>query len=333
MTEIILIDDLNPATPTRNHIVPAVGNDGAAVRLTVGQILDLYDLVGQLNAGVIDNSFDDADKVIYLTGAVLKLGTVSGLLSPLRNQVPVGMLMPMPTNVVPTGTLKANGAAVSRTTYADLFNYLVTAPGFTAQAFTVTIASPGVFTKAGHGFAGGERLRLSTTGALPTGLDNTSDYFVIYVDANTFRLASSQANQQLGVAINTTGSQSGTHSYLRSLYGLGTGTVAASTTFNLPDLRGEGIRGLDDGRGVDLNRVMGSWQQDTLQGHWHRLLLSSAGAVGTAPQPAATNTANNGLSTDFVGVQQPVTDGANGAPRISAETRMRNISALWCIKY
>lgn len=35
------------------------------------------------------------------------------------------------------------------------------------------------------------------------------------------------------------------------------------TTFNLPDLRGEFIRGWDAGHGVDKNRVFGSWQIGT----------------------------------------------------------------------
>lgn len=45
-----------------------------------------------------------------------------------------------------------------------------------------------------------------------------------------------------------------------SMYGAGDG----STTFNLPDLRGEFIRGYDNGRGVDPGRGFGSWQKGTL---------------------------------------------------------------------
>jgi hypothetical protein len=43
---------------------------------------------------------------------------------------------------------------------------------------------------------------------------------------------------------------------LATTYGVGNGT----TTFNLPDLRGEFIRGADAGRGVDPGRVLGSNQ-------------------------------------------------------------------------
>lgn len=83
--------------------------------------------------------------------------------------------------------------------------------------FTVTIASPAVVTKNGHGLYLGQRLQLTTTGALPTGLATGTDYYVIYVDANTFRLATSLANAKAGTAINTSGTQSGTHSIVCNL--------------------------------------------------------------------------------------------------------------------
>jgi microcystin-dependent protein len=44
-------------------------------------------------------------------------------------------------------------------------------------------------------------------------------------------------------------------------YGAGDG----STTFNLPDLRGEFLRGLDGGRGIDASRILGSSQTDATQ--------------------------------------------------------------------
>jgi len=50
--------------------------------------------------------------------------------------------------------------------------------------------------------------------------------------------------------------------YLESQTTFGEGD--GSTTFNLPDLRGEFIRGYDDGRGVDGGRVLGSKQKGTL---------------------------------------------------------------------
>ena len=49
------------------------------------------------------------------------------------------------------------------------------------------------------------------------------------------------------------------------------------TTFNLPDLRGEFIRGWDDGRGVDGGRAMGSRQDGAIQSHAHTGSSADAG--------------------------------------------------------
>lgn len=42
-----------------------------------------------------------------------------------------------------------------------------------------------------------------------------------------------------------------------------------SSTFAIPDVRGEFIRCLDDGRGVDPGRGIGNWQGASFQSHWH----------------------------------------------------------------
>ena len=79
-----------------------------------------------------------------------------------------------------------------------------------AASFTVTIASPAVFSKTGHGLVAGDKIQLSTTGALPTGLSINTDYFVISagLTADAFQVSATAG----GAAINTSGSQSGVHS-------------------------------------------------------------------------------------------------------------------------
>lgn len=57
-------------------------------------------------------------------------------------------------------------------------------------------------------------------------------------------------------------------------YGAGDGR----STFNLPDLRGEFLRGWDDGRGVDAGRGFGSAQAHALQSHQHGLAMAADGA-------------------------------------------------------
>jgi len=61
-----------------------------------------------------------------------------------------------------------------------------------------------------------------------------------------------------GAAISRT-SYAKLFSLINTYYGAGDGF----TTFNLPDLRSEFIRGFDDGRGVDVGRVLGSTQAAT----------------------------------------------------------------------
>lgn len=75
------------------------------------------------------------------------------------------------------------------------------------QTFTVTIASPGVFTATAHGLVNGDIVKFTTTGALPTGLTAGTKYYVIAAATNTFEVSTTYG----GSAVNTTGSQSGTH--------------------------------------------------------------------------------------------------------------------------
>lgn len=80
---------------------------------------------------------------------------------------------------------------------------------------TMTIASPCVVTLADHGLVLGEIVYFTTTGALPTGLTASTNYYVIPIDDDTFSLATSYANAVGGTKIDTTGTQSGTHSIFR----------------------------------------------------------------------------------------------------------------------
>ena len=63
-----------------------------------------------------------------------------------------------------------------------------------------------------HPFTTLQRVQLTTSGTLPTGLATSTNYWVIYVDANNIKLASSLANAQAGTAVDiTAASGGGTH--------------------------------------------------------------------------------------------------------------------------
>lgn len=99
----------------------------------------------------------------------------------------------------------------------------------------------------------------------------------------------------------------------------------------LPDLRGEFVRGWDHGKGMDSGRTFGSKQLDAFQGHWHnfRYRGSNYGTNGSYTMADFNNGANN-LVND---VKDATIDGVHGVPRIASETRPVNIALLPCIKY
>ena len=87
-----------------------------------------------------------------------------------------------------------------------------------ATTFTVTIASPAVFTTTEHGLYEDMEIELESTGDLPTGLTKSTatareKYWVIRngITENTFQLSTSFR----GDAITTTGSQSGAHTFIK----------------------------------------------------------------------------------------------------------------------
>lgn len=71
----------------------------------------------------------------------------------------------------------------------------------------------------GHGLATGEGIgRLSNSGgALPTGLDNATDYWAINVDADHFQVANSRANALAGTPVTFSDDGTGTHTITMSL--------------------------------------------------------------------------------------------------------------------
>jgi hypothetical protein len=72
---------------------------------------------------------------------------------------------------------------------------------------TISIASPAVVSLTAHGLVAGAPFKLATTGALPTGLTAGVTYYVVSPTTDTVQLAATVG----GTAINTTGTQSGTH--------------------------------------------------------------------------------------------------------------------------
>jgi hypothetical protein len=89
------------------------------------------------------------------------------------------------------------------------------------QAFTADAPS-NVITCAGHGYLDYDIVRVSNSGGgLPGGLAVSTSYWVIYVDPDTFMLATTYANAKAGTEIDITTAGTGTHSVYK--YGGGPG--------------------------------------------------------------------------------------------------------------
>jgi microcystin-dependent protein len=115
-----------------------------------------------------------------------------------------------------------------------------------------------------------------------------------------------------------------TYAALFAAIGTTFGVGDGSTTFALPDMRGEFARGWDDGRGVDSGRVFGTSQADAFKAHKH--------GSGTLSNYSNTNGtygsgASLGLHTGISSGSQIATTSEGGT-----ETRPRNVALLYCIK-
>lgn len=161
---------------------------------------------------------------------------------------------------------------------------------------------------------------------------------VIYVAQQTAPAGFIKAN---GAAISRS-SYSTLFSAIGTVFGNGNG----STTFNVPDLRGEFLRGFDDGRGADNGRAFGSNQTASLT--WLGSNSDNEGFLQSVNQ--ATNKASYSMSSAEVDLpvsydeyfQSPyMTSNGNfswvaGSNEFNPKwgrVRPRNVALLACIKY
>ena len=207
----------------------------------------IEDLVGSLSLNLV---VDNNGNVGIGTNAPLEKLDVNGKIniggSIISKDGIVGQVVYFARNTAPEGWLKCNGATISRTTYAELFN-----------------------------------------------------------------------------AIGTT-------------FGAGDGS-----TFGLPDLRGEFIRGWDDGRGVDSGRTFGVSQGDSTKLPNNAFITDNPGDHNhTYTQSNSFPQASPGGGIFIYRVRDdPHTTGDAGAHTHTitgggdAETRPKNVALLACIKY
>ena len=127
-----------------------------------------------------------------------------------------------------------------------------------------------------------------------------------------------------------------TYATLFAAIGTTFGAGNGSTTFNLPDLRGEFARGWDDGRGVDSGRTFGSAQNSANLAHTHGITDPGHSHSGAAQYPGSGPEQNQQGSpedrTDFNIQSGTSTTGITVNTSGDTEARPRNIALLACIK-
>ena len=123
-----------------------------------------------------------------------------------------------------------------------------------------------------------------------------------------------------------------TYSDLFLVVGTTWGVGDGSSTFNLPDLRGEFLRGTDNGRLIDSGRTVGTTQGHgipKLEGSVNNYYNSMYSSTGIFQPVAGDNVYGGGNGNGGRGFTFTSTDVIPDSP----EVRPRNVAVLYCIKY
>jgi microcystin-dependent protein len=236
---------------------------------------------------------------------------------------PTGCVLPYAGTTAPEGWLLCDGSAVSRTEFSALFAVVSTSHGIGDGSTTFNIPdyryqvprgrggvadqavlpaavniSTEEITVTGHDYKRtGFRVKVSSTGTIIGGLAIDTDYYVIIVNSNTIKLATTRANALAGTAINLSSQGTGVHTI----------SQAEGPDFSLRTA----VNGGNTGDNV------GSLEEDSTRKHRHMIL------TGTN-----TNSPYNIISTQAVsGATQRFSENTGGN-----ESRMNNLLCNYIIK-
>jgi hypothetical protein len=204
----------------------------AVAASTGGDYFVIYDTTGQAWAISLDKSGSDPEPTGAIWSAIaagkkdhvdISGGTDAASVAALV-ETAIDALTGFST-VITTDDSAANGtmtftqtvrAAVSASQFKNANDS--GAGSITGTISTAAVASDidlvnNLISEASHGYLTGLKGQLTTSSALPTGLSAVTDYFVIATSADTYKLASSLANANLGTAIDITAYGTGTQTF------------------------------------------------------------------------------------------------------------------------
>ena len=133
-----------------------------------------------------------------------------------------------------------------------------------------------------------------------------------------------------------------TYASLYSIIGTTFGGTELGTTFNIPDKRGVVTRGWDHGRGLDVGRLFGSYQDDAIQNIYGSIIAVDSRNYGVTSS-AFNNLTGAFYGTDYTGTWRATEASGSGTcksinfdasrlVRTSSETRMKNTTGYYVIR-
>jgi len=177
-------------------------------------------------------------------------------------------------------------------------------------------------------FATSASVAISASYSISSSNSQTSSYIshtAYTVPAGTIITFAANASPNGWLECDGTAVSRTTYLVLYNTIGTTYGSGDGSTTFNLPDLRGYFIRGWDHGKGLDSGRAFATVQNDSLKDHTHGMPNMVAGYYGPG-----RDVGSGGGSISALGYYTTAVSAPNDA---GVETRPKNISMMYCIKY
>lgn len=282
------LSDVASAATSRTNLGVAIGSNVQAYSLRLDNVAALADTSGTIEktgantygvytvtaagkALLDDAAASDQRTTLGLgTSATLNVGTGANQIVQLNGSAQLPAV---------SGALLTNLPAGSGSLLATTYYTMIT------KTCTITIASPAVVTVTAQTLPqNGAPIQLTTTGALPTGLTASTTYYVINASSTTFNLSATKG----GSAINTSGSQSGTHTIKSAPF--------VKATNNPTFIEYEMVGGGSNGSAATYGGGAGSYSRG-------KILASALGASEVVNVGHTLNTASISSSIGTIGAE------------------------------